>query len=95
MLDALLQLALEPLNLARCEVALAVVDRLELAAVDGHHRTEQLQFAAQHDEAAADASDALAVVSAEVSNGLEVRRQAASEPHELQVALSLALQSAA
>ena len=47
-LDALLDLLLTPLDLVRREVAVAAVDRLELAAVDRDDRLrEQLQLAAQ------------------------------------------------
>jgi hypothetical protein len=66
------------------------------ATVDGHDGLrEQLQVTTQHDEATADISDAGAVVTPEVGNGLEVRRQASREPHHLDVALRLALQAAA
>lgn len=70
--------------------------RFELATVDGHHGLrEELHLTAQRDEAAAHIADVLAVVAAEVSNGLEVGSQAAGEPHEFDVALGLALQPAA
>ena len=53
---------------------------------------EQLQVPAQLHEAAADVADALAVVVAEVGNGLEVGRQSTGQPHQLDIALRLALQ---
>ena len=56
---------------------------------------EQIELAAQHDELAADVADGSAVVPAEVGDGLEVRRQAPGQPHQLDVALRLALQPAA
>ena len=95
-LDALLDLLLAPVDLAGGEVAVAAVDRLELAAVDGHDGLrEQLELAAQRDEAPADVADACAVVVPEVGDGLEVWRQAAGQPHQLDVALGFALQPAA
>ena len=84
------------IDLAGGEVAVAAVDGLELAAVDGDDGVrEQLEVAAQANEAAADIADADAVVVAEVGDGLEVRRQPAGEPHQFDVALRLALQAAA
>ena len=53
---------------------------------------EQLQVPAQLHEAAADIADALAVVMTEVGNGLEVGRKSTGQPHQLDVALRLALQ---
>src|SRR6187399_1820734 len=95
-LDALFDLLLALLNLARREVAIAGVDRLELAAVDGDHRLgEQLELPAQLDEAAAHAADAGPVVVPEVGDGLEVRRQTTGQPHQLDVALGFALEPAA
>jgi hypothetical protein len=55
------------------EVAVAVVHRLELAAVDCDDALgQQLELPAQCDETTADVADALAVVMAEVGDGLEV-----------------------
>ena len=50
---------------------------------------------AQHDELTADATDRFSVVLAEVRNGLEVRCQAAREPHQFDFALGLAFKAAA
>jgi len=87
-LHALFDLLLAFVDLARREVAVPTVDCLELAAVDGHDGLrEQLQVTSQHDEATTDVSDADAVGAPEVGNGLEVRRQAAREPHQLDVSL--------
>src|SRR5215472_7334284 len=73
-LDALLNLLLALVDLARREVAIAAVNRLELAAVNGHDRlAEELQLPAQLYEAAAHVADANAVIPSEVGNGLEVR----------------------
>jgi hypothetical protein len=69
-LDALRNLLLEPLNLDRCEVAVTVVDSLEFAAIDGHDGLrEQLEFAAQNHEAAADIPNARSAVAPEVGDG--------------------------
>jgi hypothetical protein len=74
---------------------LAVVDGLELAAVNGHHGVgEQLQLAAQQHEVTTDVANAFTVVAAEVRNGLEVGGQPAGQPHQLHVALALTLQAA-
>ena len=76
------------MQLGAGEVAVAVIDCLELAAVDRDHGfDEELQFAAQHDELAADATDALRIVLTEVGDGTEVGHQTPDEPHQLQVAL--------
>ena len=95
-LDALLDLLLALIDLARSEVAIAAVDGLELAAVDGHQGLgEQLELPAQLNEAGTGVADARAVVMPEVGDGLEVWRQPASKPHELDVALGFALQAPA
>ena len=61
-LDALLELLHARLQLAVGEVLVAVIDRLELAAVDGHDAVrEQLQPPAQHNELAADLADRIAM----------------------------------
>ena len=80
-------------ELAVGEVLVAVVDRLELAAVDGHCGVgKQLHLPAQQDELAADPADRLAVVAAEVGDGLEVGHQPTREPDQLDVALRLAFE---
>jgi hypothetical protein len=95
-LDALLDLLLAPVYLGGREVAVAAVDRLELTSVYSHHAPrEQLEVSAQDHEAAADVADARAVVAPEVGDGLEVRCQAARQPHQLDVALALMLQAPA
>ena len=53
--NALLQLCTAPLHLALREVAVAIVDRLELGSIDGDARgREQSQLAAQLHETGAD-----------------------------------------
>lgn len=95
-LDALLDLPLARIDLGWRDVAIPVVDRLELAAIDGHDGLrEQLELPAHADEALADVADARCVVVTEVGNGLEVRGEPASEPHQLDVASRLAFQAPA
>jgi hypothetical protein len=58
------------------------VDCLEIATVDGYKRLrEQLQLTAQDNEATTYVADAGAVITTDVSYGLEVRRETAGEPH--------------
>jgi hypothetical protein len=67
----------------RREVAVAVVDRLELAAVHGYFTLrQQLELATDGHEVAKDVADAGRVVVAEVGNRLEVRRQASSRARQ-------------
>jgi len=95
-LDALLDLLHAPLDLGVDEVAVAVVHRLELAAVDGHDGLqEQIELATQRDELAASVAYRATVVAADVGDGLEVQRQPLGQPHELDIALGFALQASA
>jgi hypothetical protein len=95
-LDAVVELFDPGLQLAVSEDLVAVVDRLELAAVDGDDAVgEELHPAAQQHELLADLADGLAVVTAEVGNGLEVRGQAPGQPDQFEVALRLGLQASA
>jgi predicted phage gp36 major capsid-like protein len=78
------------------EVAIARIDYLELVAVDGDQRLrEQLRLTAQHHEAATHVANVNAVVTTEVSYGLEVRRQTAREPHQFNIALAFMFQATA
>jgi hypothetical protein len=56
---------------------------------------EQLQPAAKLNELAAHRPDRRPVVAAEVGDGLEVRRQAPGQPHQLDIALSFSLKATA
>ena len=56
---------------------------------------EQVELLAQRDELPADRMDRRPVVLAEVGNGLEVRREPAGQPHQLDVALAFPLQAPA
>jgi hypothetical protein len=74
-LDAFLNLPLTSLDLPRRVVTLTVIDRLELAAINGHCSVAQkFQFAAEHHEPPARVSDSLAIILAKIGNRLEVRR---------------------
>jgi hypothetical protein len=88
---------LDPLlQLRGCEVFVARVHCLELAAIHGRHSLgEGADLPAQQDEVRAGGLDRRAVVLAEVGDGLVVRRELAGQPHQLDVALRLALQPAA
>ena len=94
--NARIDLGQTPLELGGGEVLVAIVDGLELAAVDGHQRLgKEVQLAAQHDELAAHGADGWAVVVAEVGDGLEVGREPPGQPHQLDIALRFALEPAA
>jgi hypothetical protein len=94
--DALFQLLHALLELGLGEVLVAVVDRLELAAVDGDRGLlEQAETTAQQDELAAGGADRITVVLAEVGDGLEVGRQEAQEPHEFHIAVGFLFELAA
>src|ERR1700694_1899253 len=93
---ALVNLRQPPLHLGLREVPVPRVDGFELAAVDRNARlAEQFKAPAQHHKLTADLADGLAVVLAEIGYRLEVRHQAAGQPHQLDVALALPLQAPA
>jgi hypothetical protein len=78
------------------EVALVAVDGLELGPVERDlAASEQPKAAAQEDELAAGVADRLSVVTPEVGQGLEVRRELAGQPDQLEIATSLALEATA
>src|ERR1022692_2542888 len=94
--DAGVDLFQTPLHLALGEVPVPRVDRLELAAVDGHARVaEKIEAPAQQNERAADFADRPTVVLAEIRKSLEVRHQAAGQPHQPAITLALQLQASA
>ena len=95
-LDACLDL-FQPLgHLGLREVPVARVDRFELAAVDGDSRGgEQARASAHHNELPAHFADGRAVMFAEIGDGLEVWREAARQPHRLDIALAFPLETAA
>lgn len=84
------------LDLAFAVIPVPVVHRLELAAVDGNFAAfEHVEFVAQQNELSADIADRLAIVFAEVGNGLEVWREPVGQPHPFDVALGFTLQAPA
>src|SRR5262245_36029000 len=89
--DALVDALEAALHLRLGEVFVTGVHRLELRAVYGDARfREQLQISAKRDEGAAHLTDWPAVVLAEIGDGLEVGREPAGQPHQLNVALTFA-----
>ena len=94
--DARLDLATPPLHLGAREVAVAVVHRLEFAAVDRNAGGgQQAHLAAQPDEACADLADGAAIVLAEVRDGLVIGDEPPDQPHHLDVSAGLPLERAA
>jgi len=85
-----------PLHLRLGEVLVPRVDGLELRSIDGDARcSKQIKLAAQRDELAADLTNGLAIVLAEIRDGLEVRRQLPGQPDHLDIALAFPLQASA
>ncbi len=94
--DALLDLRHPPRHLALGEVAVAIVDRLELRAVDGNRGDrQQSKPAAQFDETSAYLADRGAAVLAEVGDRLVIRCEAPCQPHHFDVTVGLTFQPAA
>src|ERR1700686_904778 len=95
-LDAFVDLLQAPLHLGLSEVPIPRVDRLELAAIDRNARvTQQIDAVAKRHKLAADFADRLAIVLAKIGDRLEIRRQAARQPDEFDVALAFPLKTAA
>src|SRR5258705_12351725 len=91
--DALLELGAAPLDLAAREVFVAVVDCLELAAVDGHACSgEQAHLAAQLDEARTHLAQRGTVILAEIGDRFVIGHEAPQEPQQLEIATGLTLQ---
>ena len=82
----------------RCagEIAVLVVDRLDPRAV---HRqqlaAEQIQLLAEQHELAEHRAEGLAVIAAEIGDGLEVGLQVPQQPDHLDIAVGLGFQPAA
>lgn len=94
--DTLLNLFDPALELAPREIALARVHAFELAAIDGRNcMNEQPELAANQNEPGAGGASAGAVVASEISDRLEIWRQAARQPHQLDIPLRLALKTPA
>lgn len=94
--DLLLQMRQAAGDLRQREVPIAIVDRLELAAV--HRHAGALQHAdpaAKLHKLGADSLYGLPVVAPEIGDGLVVGHQASGQPHQFDVASRLPLQPAA
>ena len=75
---------------------IARIDRLEFGTINGDARhAQQIKLAAQRHEGTADLTNGLAVVLAEIRNGLEVRRQLAGQPDQLDITLAFTLKPSA
>ena len=95
-LDAGLRLLDAPAHRGGGEVLVARVHRLEAAAVHRHDPArEQAHAPADRDKGGASPLQRLAVVAAEVGDGLEVRDEPARQPHQLGITPSFTLQLAA
>src|SRR5215467_8000192 len=93
---ALIDLRKSPLHLRAGEILIAIIDRLELAAVDRNARLrEQAQLSTKRDELCANLADRSSVILAEIRNRLVVGNEPAEQPHDLNVASRLTLKSAA
>jgi hypothetical protein len=75
-----------PLYLSAREVAIAVVHRLELTAVDGDARRQQAHLSAKLNEARAYLADRGPVVLAEIGNGFVIGNKPPQQPHHLEIA---------
>jgi hypothetical protein len=82
-------------DLGSREILVAVVDRFELAAVDGEGMAEQIELPAKRNKLHAGRADGGAVVAAEIGDGFEIRRQSAGQLNQLNVALTLPFEPAA
>jgi hypothetical protein len=83
-------------HLAFGESVVARVEGFELRAIDGDTRfAEQIELAPQDNERAAELGVGPALVLAEIGDRLEVRCEAAGQPDQLDVALTLAFEAAA
>lgn len=83
-------------DLGHIAVAVPVVDRFELRAVQGDGRPSEVpQIPAQHHERPAGRLDRRPVVAPEVGDHLVVGSQATGQPHHLEVALRLTLKPSA
>ena len=93
---ALLDLSKPALHLRAREILVAIVDRFELAAVDGDARLRQKAYlSANGDELRAHLAYRRPVILAEIGNRLVIGNQPGREPHHLNVAPGLTLEPAA
>ena len=88
----LLELRAPAIDLPSCKIAISIIDRFELAAVDRDARLrQQTHLATEIDEARAHPADRRAIVLAEISNHLVIGNQPSEQPYDFQVAAGLAL----
>src|ERR1700730_5844678 len=93
---ALLDFRIPRASLRAREILVAMVDRFELAAVDGDARLRQKAYlSANGDELRAHLTYRRPVILAEIGNRLVIRNQPTGEPHHLNVAARLTLKPAA
>jgi hypothetical protein len=91
--NALFELRPAPLHLRPRQVAIPIIDRLELAAVDGNAGCrKQTQLTAELDEPGAHLADGAAIVLPEIGDRLVVRDEATKQPRHLDVAAGLAFE---
>ncbi len=89
---ALFQLGAASLHFPTGEVLIAVIDGLELAAIDRNARCrEQTHQAAQFNKSHADPLDRRPTILTEVGDRLVIRNEPAGQPHHLNIAPCLAL----
>ena len=85
-LDALFDLLKSARHLRTGKVPVPRIDRLELGTVDRHTGfRKQIKPAAQRDELGTHLADRLAIILAEVGDGLVIRRQTPGQPHNLNI----------
>jgi hypothetical protein len=78
------------------EVAVLVVDRFDPGAIDREQfPAKQVQLTAEQHELAEDRAEGVAVVAAEIGDGLKVGPEVAQQPDHLDVAMALGFEPAA
>src|SRR5277367_2014647 len=86
----------QPFQLLAGEVAIGAIDRLQPGAVDRYQLTaKQIELAAEQHELAEHRFEGVAVVLAEISDGLEVGPQSAQQPDHFEIAGGLSFKPAA
>src|SRR5271166_934356 len=90
--NALLDLSQPAFHLRAREILVAVVDRFELATINGDARARQQAYlSAKANKLRTHLADRRPIILAEIGNRLVIRSQPTGEPHHLNVAPSLAL----
>ena len=76
-----------------CKVAILVVDRFYPRPIHGQKLApEQIELAAEHNELTKHSAESLAIVCAEIGDGLEVRLQGTQQPDDFDVAMTFGFQ---